>query len=335
MTVESVLRPAGPAAWAGAETGWVMIAGAAAVLLLVAALLAWVLLRRPDHDASGERRPGDREAAAGRLDDREPAVRRLVRRWVLGGGFVFPALAMGALFAYATARADFWAPRRTAGEPVITVTAHAWWWQVQVHDPQRGLQATLANELHVPAGRPVTIGLVSADVIHALWFPSLAGKLDAIPGRVQQLRLQADRPGRWLGRCAEFCGEQHARMGLVLVAHAPEDYARWLQAQAAPAVLPQGALALRGWQVFTQQRCSACHTLRGLTPAAAIAAPDLTHVGARQQLGAGARPLNRATLAAWIADPQRWKPGVRMPAYGDRLTPDELDALAAFLEQLR
>ncbi|WP_284616729.1 cytochrome c oxidase subunit II [Aquabacterium humicola] len=315
MNPESVLWPAGPAAAAGADTGWVMIAGAVAVLVLVASLLGWALWRRP---------------GAAPLDER-----RLMHRWVLGGGFVFPALTMLALFAYASAREDFWAPRRTAGEPVITVTAHAWWWQVQVSDPARGLHATLANELHVPAGRPVTIGLASADVIHALWFPALAGKLDAIPGRVQQLRLQADRPGRYAGRCAEFCGEQHARMGLVLVAHAPEDYARWLAAQAAPALLPQDPLAQRGWRLFTQQRCSACHAVRGLTAPAAITAPDLTHVGSRPAIGAGARPLNRAALAAWIADPQAWKPGVRMPSYQDRLTRDELDALAAFLEQLR
>ncbi|NRF68230.1 c-type cytochrome [Aquincola sp. S2] len=316
MTIESVLRPAGPAAAAGAETGWVLIVGSALVLMLVGALLAWALLRR---------------RAAGEQHDE----RRLVRRWVIGGGLAFPALTMLALFAYATARERAWNPLRTADEPVITVTAHLWWWQVQHRDPARGIDVTLANELHIPAGRPVTIGLASADVIHALWLPSLAGKVDAIPGRVLQLRLQADRPGRWQGRCAEFCGEQHARMGLVLVAHAPDDYARWLAAQARPAAVADETLAQQGWRLFMQQRCNSCHALRGLTESPSITAPDLTHVGSRLTIGAGARPLDRAALAAWIADPQQWKPGVRMPSYGDRLSAGELDALAAFLERLQ
>lgn len=74
--------------------------------------------------------------------------------------------------------------------------------------------------------------ITSDDVIHSFWVPRLGGKLDAIAGRINVLRLQADAPGHCGGLCAEFCGLHHARMGFTLNAHAPEDFDAWLDAQA-------------------------------------------------------------------------------------------------------
>jgi cytochrome c oxidase subunit 2 len=123
-------------------------------------------------------------------------------------------------------------------------------------------------------------------------------------------------------------------MALVVIAHQPADYERWLAAQARPALPPADALAERGRAVFEAQRCAACHTVRGVADGLALG-PDLTHVGSRRQLAAGTQPLDHDTLAAWIADPQQWKPGARMPSYDDRLDYGSLRALAAYLAQLR
>jgi cytochrome c oxidase subunit 2 len=324
----NVLDPAGPVAAAIAGTAWLLIAGAAVIFIGVMALLAAALWRRRRRDAAQDEPP--RRPAGAAPDDR-----RLVRRWIIGGGLVFPGVVLAALLAHTAARTVALGDALPHAEPVISVTAHSWWWQVRYRTPGGG-DVLLANEVHVPAGRPVTLGLASADVIHSFWVPQLAGKIDMVPGRVHRLRLQADRPGVWRGQCAEFCGAQHARMALLVVAHEPAEYERWLAAQARPAAAPADAQGQRGRAVFEAQRCGACHTVRGA--AAGLASlelgPDLTHVGSRRLLAAGTWPLDRDTLAAWIADPQQWKPGARMPSYGDRLDDESLRALAAYLAQL-
>ncbi len=110
----------------------------------------------------------------------------------------------------------------------IGVTAKMWWWEVRYHDPVSGREVVSANEIRIPAGRPVYLGLTSSDVIHSLWVPALNGKMDTVPGRVTGLTLHADKPGVYRGQCAEFCGEQHARMALHVVALAPDEFERWL-----------------------------------------------------------------------------------------------------------
>lgn len=317
------LAPAGPVAAVLAEVSWVLIGGATFFFLATMAALAWALARRRPPGAG--RPPGD--AAA--IDRPDPAA----RRWILVCGLVIPSLTLLALLVYATARTPALAPPRAPDELVVTVTGRLWWWQVHYHQPSRGIDLVLANEVHLPVGRPVTLGLVSADVIHSFWVPELAGKVDLVPGRTHQLRLQADRAGRYRGQCAEYCGDQHARMALHVVAHPPDAFEHWLAAQMRPAAPPDGALARRGAEVFLQQRCDACHTVRGIGADATLG-PDLTHLASRARLGAGALPLNARTLAAWVADPQHAKPGVRMPSYGARLDEGSLQALVAFLEQL-
>jgi cytochrome c oxidase subunit 2 len=313
--VSAVLAPAGPVAQAIADMAWVLIVGSCVVFCGVMAALAWTLLRR-------------RDAATSSNDDRAAPL-----WWIVGGGLALPLCMLTALLVYTVWRTNELTPVRVPKEQVISLTAHLWWWEVRYRDPAAGIDVVLANEIHVPTGRAVTIGLASADVIHSFWVPQLAGKVDMLPGRVHQLRLQADRPGTYRGQCAEFCGEQHARMALHVVAHAPDDFERWLKAQARSASPPRGPDAQRGAQIFAQQRCTACHTVRGLGPVATIG-PDLTHVGSRLQLGAGSLPMTAASLRDWIAHPQRSKPGVRMPSY-ERLDDDALNSLAAFLVQLQ
>ena len=193
-----------------------------------------------------------------------------------------------------------------------------------------------ANELHIPAGRPVLLELTSEDVIHSFWVPKLVGKMDMIPGRVNTLRLQADRPGVYGGQCAEFCGGAHALMGFIVVAHDPAEWQRWLDSKRNPSAASPSAVsaeATRGAQLFTEVGCAACHRIAG-TAAQGLTGPDLTYVGARRSLGAGILPNNRGTLTGWIGDSQSIKPNNRMPAYRS-LPAEDLNALAAYMESLR
>jgi len=114
----------------------------------------------------------------------------------------------------------------------IDVTGHQWWWEVKYPDSLSPYQSvTTANEIHIPINTPVLLRLATRDVIHSLWIPNLNGKRDLIPGRVNKLWIEADRPGVFRSQCAEFCGLQHAHMSLVVVAESNEKYEGWKTAQ--------------------------------------------------------------------------------------------------------
>jgi cytochrome c oxidase subunit II len=178
----------------------------------------------------------------------------------------------------------------------------------------------------------VRIVLESADVIHSFWIPELGGKTDMIPGQQTEMILEADAPGRYLGQCAEFCGIQHARMRMVVIAQEREEFDDWLAAQAEPAMPPVGAAAERGSELFAEVGCASCHVVRG-TAAGGELGPDLTHVASRTTLAAVTRTNTRDDLAEWIADPQSVKPGALMPPAP--VSDADLDDLVAYVEGLR
>lgn len=214
----------------------------------------------------------------------------------------------------------------------IELTGYRWWWKVQYDDPIPARMVTTANEFHIPVGRPVLITLRSRDVIHSLWIPSLHGKKDLIPGHPNEIWIQADRPGRYEGQCAEFCGVQHAHMRLVVIAEAAEQFAQWLDEQRKPAMPPTDPLAQRGQQVFQTGRCALCHSILG-TEAKSQVAPDLTHLASRTSLGAATIPNSPGYLAGWIVDSQHIKPGNGMPP--NSLAAEDLQALLAYLGRLK
>jgi len=214
----------------------------------------------------------------------------------------------------------------------IEVTGHQWWWEARYRGSQPADAFTTANELHVPVGRPVVVKLNADDVIHSLWVPSLAGKKDLIPGRTATLKFRADRPGRYRGQCAEFCGYQHAFMAFEVIADPPEVFDAWQAAQRRPAGDPADATARHGRDVFLGSACVMCHAIEGTT-AGARKAPDLTHLGSRTTIAAGTLPNRPAELARWIANPQDFKPGANMLA--KTLSQADMDALVAYLGSLK
>lgn len=302
-----VLQAAGEAAAAIQTVSWVLIVGGSAIFFGVMALLAVASRRR-----AGSVRPA---------------------LWVLGGGVLFPGVVLAALFAWSLPLSPHWKLAPPPGALVVAVNAHMWWWEVRYRDPVTGADVVTANEIRIPTGRPVYLALASADVIHSFWVPQLAGKMDMVPGRLLHLLVSAAQPGVYRGQCAEFCGEQHARMALHVVALAPAEFDAWLAAQALPAAPPSTARQVAGRDAFLAQRCDACHTVRGAGAQSRLG-PDLTHFGSRLHLAAGTLPNTPEARAHWIAHVQQVKTGARMPSY-ERLDGQTLAAIAEWLGALQ
>jgi cytochrome c oxidase subunit 2 len=204
----------------------------------------------------------------------------------------------------------------------IAATGHQWWWEFIYGGTKT------ANELHIPVDTPIDLELTSVDVIHSFWVPELGPKMDMLPGTTNHLRLFARRAGSFDGQCAEFCGVEHAWMRIRVVVQPQAEFDSWLAAQRGPAATQGGD----GERVFLSNICVNCHTIAGTT-ATGAAGPDLTHVASRATIGAGVLQNDVARMRAWLADPQRYKPGSLMPRVP--LSEAELDALAAYLGGLK
>jgi cytochrome c oxidase subunit 2 len=191
----SALDPAGPAARDVATLWWVMLGGAAVILAGVVGTALYALRKNR----------GARTFSA--------------RRVLIGGGLVFPVVTLLLLMGFAFLRGEQMLAREEANDGVIRAHSQQWAWTFEYPGGQR-----TRNVLHVPAGEEFTLALTSEDVIHSFWVPRLGGKMDAIPGKVNRLRLEADAPGTYRGICAEYCGIGHAHMQVEVRAHPPGEY---------------------------------------------------------------------------------------------------------------
>ena len=278
------------------ELTWVLVAGAAVIFVVVMWLVGVAMRRRPAWLAAD--------------------------RAIVVGGIVVPVIVLTLLLVYALRVA---ASRAAAdGTLRIEVAGHQWWWKVRYLDSEGRVDFETANEIRLPVGVRADVQLVSADVLHSFWVPSLDGKLDLVPGRVNRTTLAADREGVYRGQCAEYCGTAHAQMSLVVVAQAADAFEQWRSVQRSPAA--------RADPQFTMH-CAVCHTVRG-TEARGTLGPDLTHVASRMFIGANVLPNDRANLARWIASSQHVKPGNLMPGFA-HLPPSELAQLADYVAALR
>jgi cytochrome c oxidase subunit 2 len=300
--LQSSLSPAGPQAARISALWWLMFWVLATVMLIVLSVLVggtvigWIK-RRHEPGASD----ADHVVA--------PGVERGTVLTVTVA-VVLTTIVLGVLLAASVRTGRALNSLRGSDAVTVELIGHLWWWEARYFDPASDT-LVLANEIHVPVGRPVRITGTSVDVIHSFWAPNLHGKRDLIPGHTMEIWLQADREGVFPAQCAEYCGLQHAHMRLVIVAEPPERFASWLTAQRQAASAPATDSQRRGQQVFLSQ-CAICHTVRG-TSAAGQLAPDLTHFGSRLTIAAGTLPNNRGHLAGWVANPQGVKPGALMP----------------------
>lgn len=308
------LRPAGPVARQIDGLWWVVFYMAAAVFVIVEGLFVIALFRF-------RHRKGDTS---------EPKQTHGNNRLEVGWTVV-PALVLLTL-AFPTVFTIFALAREKPNSLHVTVTAQQWWW----HYDYPGMNVVTANELHIPAGRPIFLTLKSADIIHSFWSPRLGGKQDVVPGRTNHLTIQADKPGTYLGTCVEYCGLSHANMRLRVIAQTPADFDRWAKNQAGDLMPPRSALAKKGEKTFLAQQCVSCHTIRG-TKAEGTVGPDLTHFATRSTFAGSIFDRTPHNLKLWLTDAPAEKPGSKMPAGVATLglSNNDITALIAFLQGLR
>ena len=244
----------------------------------------------------------------------------------------------------------------------VNVTGHQWWFEFEYPDAGNGKKIITANELRIPVDRPITLSLLSDDVIHSFWVPKLAGKIDMVPTHINKMWFQADSdkikdelPVTLFGQCAELCGLGHALMRFRVIVMEQADFDSWVAAYGPPPT--NTARAEAGQQVFAAN-CTLCHTIDGpddpalsasrlkgfltgndITP---VPAPNLTDLRTRQTLAAGLMELSETNLMAWLHDPEKIKPGNYMSARAVlyqgstvSLTDQEIDALIGYLLDLR
>jgi cytochrome c oxidase subunit 2 len=317
----NTLNPQGPGAAHISSLWWLMFWLGTIIFVLVIVLLVAALIRgRRAAHVDGP--PPDEGGDTG-------------RSWIIRGGLIMPLIVLAVVFGYTIYTLAAISPSGDAALK-IKVTGRRWWWEVSY--PDKGI--TTADELHIPVGVPVEIQLESGDVIHSFWVPELHGKMDLIPTRVNYLTLQSDTEGVYRGECAEYCGLQHAHMDFMVVVQNSSDFDSWITAQQKPAdpPSPNDNMALAGQQVFLDQKCAVCHTVKGLDDRSVDASevdlgPDLTHIASRLTIAGASLTNNKGNLAGWIVDAQHVKPGSLMPV--NYLEPQELQNLLAYLGTLK
>ena len=303
-----------------ATLGWELTVVAVAVVVVISAILIVALMRRrPPAGTDHETRSG---GGRGHVAS--------------GVNWIYTGLAVTAVIliaSFGTTVATINASTHPPRTPPITldITAHQWWWEVHVSDSVPSHSFTTANEIHIPVGVPILLHVQSPDVIHSFWVPELGGKIDVVPGQINESWIRADKPGIYRGACAEYCGLEHAHMAITVVAQSPSEYETWANIQRSEAAAPAAnTAAALGENVFNQS-CGGCHAIRGSGSLGRVG-PDLTHVADRLTIAAGLIDNSSSALSEWIRDPQAMKPGVLMPSVG--LRHDDLVDVVAYLETL-
>jgi len=217
---------------------------------------------------------------------------------------------------------------------IVKAIGHQWWWEFQY--PAQGV--VTANEMHLPAGRPVVVETFSVDVIHAFWVPKLAGKIDSLPGHTNRLWFTPEKTGLYYGQCAEYCGTSHANMRFRVHVDTEADFQAWVARQKLPPAAESDD-AKAGEQLFVTKGCIACHTLSGVPVAVGVLGPNLTNLKDRTSLAAGIIDNTPEDLVLWLRQTQTVKPGALMgridPVTGKYvpipMTDQEAGQLAAYL----
>jgi cytochrome c oxidase subunit 2 len=123
----------------------------------------------------------------------------------------------------------------TSGGPIlrIKVNGQQYLWR---YDYQGGDQLFSYQEMVVPTDTTVVLEVSASDVIHSWWIPKLGGKVDAVPGHVNEtwFKIPEKHAGTTFdGQCAELCGANHADMRARVVAMTPREFEDWAEEQRA------------------------------------------------------------------------------------------------------
>jgi cytochrome c oxidase subunit 2 len=190
----------------------------------------------------------------------------------------------------------------------VTVEGHQFYWQFDYTDSPNHVRSI--NTLYVPVGRVVDLKVVASDVLHSWWIPALGGKIQAIPGHVNDTWFKAEGPGTYPGQCAELCGVYHASMLARVVAESQTKYDAYVGSQAAATI---GAQEWKGV-------CATCHD-------------NLGQGGYGPNIASNALIVQTAGLTQILRNGYVGSTGAAMPPVGDTWTPAQINALVAFTKQ--
>nr|BBM35073.1 cytochrome c oxidase subunit II [Paraliparis sp. NSMT P92399] len=131
-------------------------------------------------------------------------------------------------------------------DPFLTIKAmgHQWYWSYEYSDyealnfdaymiPTQDLNPgdlrllETDNRVIVPVEAPIRMMISADDVLHSWTVPSLGIKMDAVPGRLNQMIFSASHPGIFFGQCSEICGANHSFMPIVIEAIPLEHFENW------------------------------------------------------------------------------------------------------------
>lgn len=241
--------PASPAAREISNLFWITTWIAIGVSVLVYGLMAFALIRY-------RVKPGDEAAAPAEIvkgadHDADHPVHhgnnKLEATYTVITGLVFAALVVlsaTTLFAIETPP--------EGDSMTVQVTGHQWFWEFHYPAQNVSERAPLA-EMHVPVNKVVRLEITSTDVNHAVWIPDLGVKTDAIPGRINHFWFKAEREGKYLIQCAEYCGGAHSIMHGVVVVETQAAFDTWVSAKRVTAPPPPPVLIAGGTVNITLQ----------------------------------------------------------------------------------
>jgi cytochrome c oxidase subunit 2 len=245
------------------------------------------------------------------VEDEGPQVRghnRLEFAWTVAPVLILAVI--GSFVFYKLPGIDDPPSASAAGEPLeIRVEGRQFYWNFRYPN---GVIAV--DRLRVPVDRVVRLEVTAPthDVIHSWWVPALGGKIDAIPGKVNETWFQVEQPGLYRGQCAELCGVQHAAM-LNAVEVLPEaEFARWLAEQTSEQANPRGETALG--RATYRGVCAKCHGFQR----EGLIGPPLTE----------AAVSNREAIAGLLRNGRG-----AMPAVGKGWDEQQIRAVIAYLQQ--
>jgi cytochrome c oxidase subunit II len=219
----------------------------------------------------------------------------------------------------------------------VEVNLLAWRWNWQFTH-SNGVED---SDLHVPVNTPVRLVMTSKDVLHAFYAPVMRVKQDIIPRRYTYAWFFPTKPGTYRLTCAEYCGTNHAQMGItsegrraVVVVHEPGGYERYLSDKASlSAKLPPADL---GKLLYEKKGCNACHTTDGSTRVG----PTFKGVfGTSVSLADGSSaPMDANYIRESLMYPQaKARPGFppSMPSFEGQLKEHEITGIIAYIESLK
>lgn len=208
----------------------------------------------------------------------------------------------------------------------INVTGHQYWWNFEYEDHN----VTTSQDLYIPVGEKVYVNMLSSDVIHSFWVPTITGKMDANPENVNTMYIEAYEEGVYWGKCAELCGPSHSLMDFKVIAVSPEEFDQWItdMQNVDPEEVPTDAVVQEGQELF-QNNCMGCHAIGD----ASSAGPNLTNFGNRVHFVGYLEPT-KENLVEWIMDPESLKPGNEMTGTYE-VTEEEAEKIAEYLMQLK